>query len=452
MIIGGAVLSGAVLLYLYPFDAADIFDNIMHARIHGVYGGNPFHELAAEYSQDPFYTYSAWRYAPSAYGPAWELVAGLVARVAGNGIVENILAFNFLPGAFLAGTVAVVASLLRQAAPERALVGTWLIAMNPIVLYETLGNGHNDMAMAFWMVLAAWFVYKGGYTRAVAALVAGGLFKFLPVLLVPAAVWIAQRRLPPAHLLACVFWQAARSSAPGWSRWSIFPSGKGWIPWVSPAGPRCSPHRCRRSFFSCLSPVVGKAGAQTWVSRVALALTALFALWQAWKAGKEPGWTSFARSGLITLVFYLLVTCLWFQQWYPVWLVGCGSHPARRSGAGAGHLGGFCIADQAAGVWAAGLPSETAGPAEMAGAAPVSRGHDPLLASGMVGNVAETGHLWPAQTRKLGSMGITVVNKNHWGLCRRFAPAHPPHLSFFTDGRAGPNDPKTRSSGSASFG
>jgi len=321
IILGGAILTGAVLLYLYPFDAADIFDNIMHGRIHGIYNDNPFHELAARYRQDPFYDYVAWRYAPSAYGPAWELLAGLAARAAGNGIVENILAFKLLPGIFLAGTVAAVAALLIQAAPERALSGTWLVAMNPIVLYETLGNGHNDIAMAFWMVLAAWFLYKGRYSRAVAALVAGALIKYIPALLVPAAAWIALRSLHTTSErvrflivtgLACAglvilvyypFWEGIDTLGIA-RRAQMFTTS---LPSI---------------LYHFLRLVVGGETAQEWISRAAVALTALFALWQAWKAGKEPSWVSFTRSGVTILIFYLLVTCLWFQPWYPVWLVG----------------------------------------------------------------------------------------------------------------------------------
>ena len=36
VVLGGALVSGGLLLWMYPIDAADIFDNIMHGRILGV--------------------------------------------------------------------------------------------------------------------------------------------------------------------------------------------------------------------------------------------------------------------------------------------------------------------------------------------------------------------------------------------------------------------------------
>ena len=74
--LGGALASATILLFLFPFGAADIFDNIMHGRILGVYGGNPFHDVIGQFDQDRLVAYTAWRLAPSAYGPAWELLAG----------------------------------------------------------------------------------------------------------------------------------------------------------------------------------------------------------------------------------------------------------------------------------------------------------------------------------------------------------------------------------------
>jgi len=98
-----------VFLFVAPFDAADIYDNIMHGRILGVHHANPFQQVIADYPNDPFHDYAAWKSARSAYGPLWELLAGLAARLAGDGIISNVLAFKLLPGIFhLVGVVIVV--------------------------------------------------------------------------------------------------------------------------------------------------------------------------------------------------------------------------------------------------------------------------------------------------------------------------------------------------------
>lgn len=332
ILLGGAFVAALVLMYLYPIDATDIFDNIIHGRILTIHGGNPFYDLAANYPQDPFYKYAGWLDAPSAYGPAWELLAGIAARLAGNGIVANVLLFKLLPGIFLIGCVVVVMVFLRQAAPERALAGTWLIAWNPLVLYETFGMGHNDIVMTFWIAGAVWMLYQGRHTRAALFLVVGALFKFVSVLLLPAAGLIALRSLPTwkarvhylitsavgSLLLSVLFF------APFWRGTNMLTLSR-------------REHMFTTSLpsivYHYLIPIAGEGTAAIWVSRVAAGLLLAFTLWQAWRAGEKVspnaneeinranGWLAFTRASLLSLIFYLLVSVLWFQQWYGEWLV-----------------------------------------------------------------------------------------------------------------------------------
>jgi alpha-1,6-mannosyltransferase len=293
----------------------------MHGRILGVYGANPFDQLAADFEADPFYRYVGWPRAPSAYGPGWELLAATTARLAGDGIAANVLAFKALGGLFLAGCVAIVADLLRRTAPERALASVLLLAWNPLILYETLGQGHNDVTMLFWILACAWCLAHTRYTLAVLALVAGSLFKFVPLLLFPAVALISLRALPDTRArlrFAAVTTGAAGllvllAYAPFWHgtaalgierRFGLFTTS---LPAAA---------------FALLEAPLGEEGAITVVSAVAVAATALFALWQGVRASRDPSWQSFVRAAFAVLMFYLLLTCFWFQQWYAVWPLG----------------------------------------------------------------------------------------------------------------------------------
>jgi hypothetical protein len=52
---------------------------------------------------------------------------------------------------------------------------------------------------------------------------------------------------------------------------------------------------------------------------VAAGLTGLFALGQSWRTWRDHSWLNFTQAGFNILMFYLLLTCLWFQQWYTIW-------------------------------------------------------------------------------------------------------------------------------------
>ncbi len=327
IVLGGACAFALSLLCLYPFDAADIFDNILHGRILGVYGGNPYVQVGRDYQQDPFLPYMAWKKAPSAYGPLWEIIAGGAARLAGDDIPLNILVFKLLPGAFWLGSLVVAALLSRRTAPDQTLPNVYLLAWNPIVLYSTFGNGHNDTVMIFWVLLAAWALLEKRYTSAILALLAGALVKYIPLLLLPAALGIALKRISGSRLRFLIltglaglllvllaylpFWEGVETLSIE-RRSELFTSS---LPAV---------------VYHLMIPRLGQDRAAHWVSLGATVVTGLFALWRGWIAsrgtgrgtGRDPEGRGFLQASFDILVFYLLTTCLWFQQWYTVWIIG----------------------------------------------------------------------------------------------------------------------------------
>jgi hypothetical protein len=74
--------------------------------------------------------------------------------------------------------------------------------------------------------------------------------------------------------------------------------------------------------YALLEEPLGEERAASAVSLVAAFITALFALWQGVRASRDPSWQSFVQAAFAILIFYLLLTCLWFQQWYAVWPLG----------------------------------------------------------------------------------------------------------------------------------
>lgn len=321
VVLGGALVSALILLFLYPFDAADIFDYIIHGRIQGVYGANPYYIVPNQFPSDPFLHYAAWNADPSPYGPLWALLAAATARLAGNGIIANVITFKLLVGIFWAGNIGLITAILRRAAPERALAGVFLFAWNPLILYETFGNGHNDMALVFCLLLAVWMVQSRRFTGAILALVGGILFKFIPALLLPVAGLMALRYLPDFRarlrfvamtmlaagvLLVIVYY-------PFWFGLDTLPFGR------------------RVQLFTASLPAMaytwftfnlGWEQAAVYINLIAAGTTFVFALWQGWRASRHPSWLSFTGASLNILLFYLLLACPWFQQWYVLWPLG----------------------------------------------------------------------------------------------------------------------------------
>lgn len=321
IVIGSTLVLSAVFLFMAPFDALDIYDNISHGRVVGIYEANPYRQLIADYPHDPFYKYPRWKNSPSAYGPIWEMLAGLTAKLSGNGIVANVLGFKILPGIFHLASVGIVMLILRRVAPEHALASALLLGWNPVVLYETWGNGHNDIVMAFWVLFAAWWIAQRHFTLGALALVMGALIKFIPLLLIPAALlmgWfnlktIRARLAFLAKTAMASFLIIAAAYYPFWNGFASFSVAR------------------RMQMFTTSIPSVmvrlldqtlGFSKSAQLVSLGALGLLAVFILVQSIQMIKHDSWRNFPRAAFMILAFYLMVTCLWFQQWYSLWLIG----------------------------------------------------------------------------------------------------------------------------------
>jgi hypothetical protein len=155
VVLGTALVAAFWLLWLYPVGSADVFDNIAYGRIALLWHGNPFYQTISQYN-DPVATYAGWPFATSAYGPLWVMLtvwATAVGELAGGGMVANLLVFKLVSVGFYIGCVLIVVWVLQRHAPERALAGTCLFALNPLVLFETAGNGHNDIVLVFCLLL-----------------------------------------------------------------------------------------------------------------------------------------------------------------------------------------------------------------------------------------------------------------------------------------------------------
>lgn len=306
------------MLWLYPIDAADLFDNISRGRITARHGGNPFYDTPRDYAQDPFRGYVAWPGTTSAYGPLWEFLAAGTSRMVGDDKLANVLGFKLLGLLFYGGCVALIAGILNRHAPERALQGVCLFAWNPLVIYETAGNGHNDIVMVFFILLGVWALLCGHFTRAALALVAGALIKFIPILLLPVALAAGLRTLPTRRrriyfllitFLACAILITA-SFAPFWRGGDILGLQRraGLFTTSLPAVVQAQ-----------LEPSLGVEASRRMVARVAALVMGAVVFLQTWRTWRRPGWLSPVRASAHILLFYLLFTCFWFQQWYALW-------------------------------------------------------------------------------------------------------------------------------------
>jgi alpha-1,6-mannosyltransferase len=328
VLIGGMIAFNAALLPMHPMDAADIYDYIIRGRMTAIYGLNPMKDVP---SQVPIYDdvlrFAAWKDANSAYGPLWETIAAVTVRLSPTDRDGQVITFKLLACLGYALTAAGVAWTLRGS--DRGRMGLYLFAWNPLMVYFAGGTAHNDLLMAAFMVWAVGCMVRRWYGVAILLAVLGALIKFIPLILIPIILimmwrdeslrrqvqtWVIAGGLSLVLIGVCYapYWAGIDSLALD-RRSRMFTSSLGTL--------------ARQAAYPLLSDQAGGL-----VSAGLLGLLAIFATWTLWKLvirQLDP-----IPATLHILLFYLLVSTIWFQHWYLVWVIPLAvllpDTPARR--------------------------------------------------------------------------------------------------------------------------
>ncbi len=347
---GGAILITLLLIGAYPVTSSDIFDYIFRGRMALRYDANPYLVAPNRFKDDPFFRYVGWPNAPSAYGPLWERLSVALQLWGGDSLLRNVVLLKSLAAATHLAIGGVIGHLISD--PHRRVMGQYLWLWCPLALWELPATGHNDGLLILSLLLAVWATRCRRHWLAVVLVTAGALIKYLPALLLPlvALDWLRrqqswQRRLGVAVLaLGLALLPAVAIYAPYWdvpstfTRLSLAEQAQA----LREGSATTLRNLAVRAHFLHATPMaVVSYLAQTpgvvshWqrftaqpdldaeairiiVSRLTtllLALGLVWQSWQVWRRGRD------LRRAFLGLCLWYLLTGLWFQPWYLLWLL-----------------------------------------------------------------------------------------------------------------------------------
>ncbi len=171
-----------ISLISLPNIDTDIYNYIMRGRVAAIYNENPYYVAADEFPHDPVYPFASHRYTKSPGGklPTWMHINVLLAKVAGDDVVNNLLLYRFAFLLFNLANLTLIVLILYRLNPQYMAVGALFFSWNPIVVL--FGQSKTDTVMAFFLLLGVWLFMN---TRKWLAVISLGLSIWIKLITIP---------------------------------------------------------------------------------------------------------------------------------------------------------------------------------------------------------------------------------------------------------------------------
>lgn len=178
---------GIILLLITPIGSADVYNYILRARVATVYEENPYLVPTENLSADQFFHFAPkeWNYLPMQYGPLWTSLSIGFSHLAQNSLFWNQFIYKLLALLTNLGTIYFIWRILTLINPAYRVKGVLLYAWNPLILFEAVNNGHNDIFMIFLVVAAIYLFLKKKFLLTFLFLLLSALIKYITFLLMP---------------------------------------------------------------------------------------------------------------------------------------------------------------------------------------------------------------------------------------------------------------------------
>jgi len=275
--------------------------------------------------------------APSPYGPVWELLSLGAFYVGGGNYLAHLLLLKLLGLLAFGGCIGLVYAALKHIRPAWALAGTLAFAWNPLVLFESVQNAHNDIWMTLFLLAALWLLSRQAeWSRQTVALAAlllalSILVKFVTVLLLPffLLALLAGQKSWPRRLADAALFTGLLAAVVLLAMAPVWPGREGWA--VLRAGGQAG-----RSLLALLVLALrGSLGVNAAFDVARAVIFAAFGLIyaaQMWKSARpffKPGpaspagrlQTQLIGPSFYVLFGYVLLAAPVFHAWYLLWFV-----------------------------------------------------------------------------------------------------------------------------------
>lgn len=182
--------------FTVPFHSTDVFGYINRGWQQVHYGQNPYVYYLNEvpnWQTDPMLR-EHWLYNPNPYGFLFTLLARLLVTLSGGNWWAALALFKAVNSMMFAAIALILWRAANRVSYIKPALALYLFLWSPLILLHHIANGHNDLLVGFFVLLAGYLAISEKYFWIVPALIAATLLKFAPLTLLPPALFLVIKK------------------------------------------------------------------------------------------------------------------------------------------------------------------------------------------------------------------------------------------------------------------
>ena len=349
----GTIIAGLIFVLTPGMASKDLFVYADYGNLVGAHAANPYFTTPAQISHSDLLTLiDGWNTVPSAYGPVWMYLSGLLSLLFRDHPLPYFYIYRLIALTCHLLNILLIGRILRKIGrSERTITfGMLLYAWNPLMLFEGPLGAHNDVFMStliLWGLLLCFSADQREFTRlknywpALVVLTLAVMVKFtaIPLIIFFLLVLAAKTLGSPQTPLRDMPWTSAIKNVavagvifaalilagylPYWIGHSVGAILGSFGAPPSSSGAQNSLMRVAINLIDAKAAsgriVHTLANRKFWsiIDMLAIGIAILVGAWYTWRA---PSIRTLLLGSLATMTIILLVTP-WFYSWYVVWLV-----------------------------------------------------------------------------------------------------------------------------------
>ncbi|HEX6541077.1 MAG TPA: glycosyltransferase 87 family protein [Ktedonobacterales bacterium] len=182
-VIGFPLVFALIMIWMQPVTTTDLYGYVARGYLQTHFHENP---MVTKSSLLPGGLSVDRPEAP--YGPVWLMITAAVTFVSGENLFLCMLLFKIVAALAAVAAFLLIDRLACRLYPERRLRILVLFGWSPLLLFETIGNGHNDIVMMVCVLAAFICMLRGRARTAFMLFVLGALVKYVSAVFV--AFWL----------------------------------------------------------------------------------------------------------------------------------------------------------------------------------------------------------------------------------------------------------------------